>query len=511
MDTILDSDRSAIKPNAASASERSDLRQAALVTNTESASPSKPKNVLQAPSLLALEKMQPISRRYIFQSVSKEMLGACTKRDESGEKHPFYRLGACQQLSSAFRPSSITQDVSHGLCYHGSYQSSIEDMRRQFAEAFSSSLSIKTDDNGISSVQMSGLCSCNSPWICPVCQPKVSDYRSQELAYAVHQHQSNDGYLLFVTFTVPHTRTDKLDKTLSGLTDSLRRFKSGKAFQGFKDRHGFIGSVRSLEWTWTEKNGHHPHVHELWFLDKKPDVKTIKPWVFEKYATLVLKHLGQVPSYKRGVDVKIVATESQLPNLYDGCNLNDIQALSTYITKGIDVDSSVRDFLNNRDWTIADEMTKANYKKSRRYKDGSLIKSYNASTILIEYLQLQHIVDTTGKKAFLKEMTQFKNVYNEYASATFGRAALYWSRGLKDRFGVYDMDDDLVINEHDSEFREFMSFTLDELQFIIKNRLRARLCDIASMPEHKNDEQRREAVRDEMQRIKVLGRVDRFG
>lgn len=515
--TILELTASAVKPSQASRASMSGANRAPeaakaegrLVTNTESTYTSKPQTTLQAPSLLAFESYTPISRRYILQSISKELLGCCSAGSGDGKRPFFYRLGACQQLSSSYRPDSrFEESLGHALSYssNGDYSR----LHEVFADNFAAGMSVKID-NGISKVQMSGLCSCDSNWICPVCQPKVSEYRAKELAYAVHQHQVNGGYCLFVTFTVPHSKNDSLKSIIEGLTKSLTRFKSGSPFKLFKKRHDYIGSVRSLEWTYTDKNGHHPHIHELWFLDSMPDVKTVKDWVYKTYSKLVLKHLGQAPSYRHGVDVRLVATDSQIQNIFDGVNLNDAVAMSAYITKGVDVDRSSIDFVKNRDWSIADEMTKANYKRSRKYKDGSLITSFNAVTLLLEYMQLQYLVDTTGNKAFLKDMARLRAIYNDYAHCTFGRAALFWSRGLKDRFGVYDLDDQLLINEHDSQFYQFMSFDLDQLQFIIKNRLRARLCTVAAHPDLKTDEQRKSAVLNELDKIKTSGRVDRFG
>ncbi len=128
-------------------------------------------------------------------------------------------------------------------------------------------------------------------------------------------------------------------------------------------------------------------------------------------------------------------------------------------------------------------------------------------------MQLQHLLDINSsdkpREAVLFEMARMKNLYVEYATYTKGRAMLYWSRGLKDRFGIYDMDDELLIEEFDSELVEFMSFTLDDLQKVVKFRLRARILQLVADPIHENDQQRIKAVKEFISSAEV--RVDRFG
>lgn len=518
MDSILDRPAQQVNYTQAasgSSTERSDVQssEAALVTNTESAYTSNSYITLQAPSLEAFQKSSPVSKRYVLQSVSKEMLGACTL-GTNGEKSPFYRLGACSQLSNAFRPGRFEDHGKSKLFFTPTLKKS--ELNKEFANHFAASLGRYTDDNGISSIHWKDLCFCSSAWICPVCQPKVTEYRAKEVAYAMHQHQSSGGYLAFITFTVPHKRTHSLKQVLDAVTESIRSMKSGRPFQLFSSKHDFVGSIRSLEWTYTERNGHHPHIHELWFFKSKPDVKSIKKWVYERYSYYVVKKHGfDKPSSKRGVDVRLCATDQQLENIYDGCDLNDMLSLSGYITKGADIDKTASEYLNNRQWGAPEELTKSNLKNTKIYRDGTKVQGYNPVSLMLEYMHLQSLIDSgdypegRDKQVLLYEMSRFKKLYFEYATFTKGRAMLYWSRGLKDMFGVYDMKDDEVIDQFDSELVEFMSFTLDELQKVVKFRLRAKVLEVAADPSLVTDQQRRDAVKSFISSVEV--RSDRFG
>ena len=494
--------------------------KAPLVTNTESALPPNQFSALQAPSLLSFEKYNAISKRYVLQSVSKELLNACSV-DENGKKSEFYRLGACGQLSADFRPGAQFESKStsnHGLTMPAipDHFDSFMSMKREFANHFAASIGRRTDDNGISQFHFLNMCHCGSAWICPVCQPKVTEYRAKEVAYGMHQFQSEGGYLVFVTFTVPHKRSHSLQQVIQALTKSIKSLKEGPPFQRFKAKNDYIGSIRALEWTYTDRNGHHPHVHELWFFESKPDLKKIKKWVYDRYAKFVVKHEGfDKPSERRGVDMRLCLTNSQLENVFDGADLNDVMSLSGYITKGAEIDKTAVEYVNNRDWGAPEELTKANLKSTRTYTDGTKVTGFNPISLLLEYMQVQYLVDTaqfsSGKprEALLWEMSRLKKLYLEYATFTKGRAQLYWSKGLKKRFGIYEMDDDLVLEGFDSELVEFMSLTLDDIQKIVKFRLRPRILQIASNPEFVTDEQRKQAIKDFL--TSVSTRVDRFG
>ena len=488
-----------------------------LVTNTESSTTLSGLNRLKAPSLKALGDLSKISKRYVLQSVSKEMLGACSLTD--GKRSPFYRLGACGQLSNAFRPGAkleVSTTSNRGLFLSTTHDefNSFAVNNRDFANHFAASIGSRVDDNGISQYHFSGLCKCESGWICPLCQPKITEFRSKEVAYAMHQHQSNGGYLVFCTFTVPHHLSFSLKDTISAVADSVSIMKRSSTFQRFKSSVSLIGTIRALEWTYTKANGHHPHIHDLWFFDSKPDLLSIKRFVYDLFCKQVLKHKGfDKPSYKHGLDMRLCLSENQLSNYFDGANLNDVLSLAGYITKGADLDSKVSDYLENRAWGAPEELTKS-FLKSPVRDDGSKITSYNQSSILVDYLYLQSVLDHESpskviKNSILLRMAYLKKIYHSYALYTKGRAMLYWSRGLKDRFGVYDLKDRDILKEFDSELVDIMSLDISELQKIVRFRLRGKILEVIADPIHDNDQQRIRAVREFISSVQV--RVDRFG
>lgn len=109
-----------------------------------------------------------------------------------------------------------------------------------------------------------GLMVCGSVWTCPICAAKVSERRTQELIKGL----MNWSYgLVLVTFTLRHQRDNKLMDVLGMLDQAYYHLVSGRGWQDIKARYGLIGSVKSLEITYSRACGWHPHRHVLMFAE----------------------------------------------------------------------------------------------------------------------------------------------------------------------------------------------------------------------------------------------------
>lgn len=107
-----------------------------------------------------------------------------------------------------------------------------------------------------------GISSCASVWACPVCCAKIQERRRGELAQLLDWTYANGHQAQMVTFTFPHTRFDSLPDLLSKQRAAFKKLRSGKVWDAFKKRYGYVGLVRSLE-VLHGRNGWHPHTHEL--------------------------------------------------------------------------------------------------------------------------------------------------------------------------------------------------------------------------------------------------------
>ena len=111
-----------------------------------------------------------------------------------------------------------------------------------------------------------GLMQCGSVWHCPNCAAKISERRrSQELEPAIVSHIAQGGAVYLETYTVSHTRFDKLADLLHAFLKARERMRQGEYAQKRKQAFRIIGTISVLEVTWSQLNAWHPHKHELVF------------------------------------------------------------------------------------------------------------------------------------------------------------------------------------------------------------------------------------------------------
>lgn len=154
-----------------------------------------------------------------------------------------------------------------------------------------------------------GNTSCRSAWSCPKCMPIVMAKKGTDIACAIDALAKwHDEYAFMITFTLPHSRymscTDALtilqwtwrdftkNKRRSKLKDYTLKLSVGEkntrggnavgkagevrhyvvkadAWGGFREDLKIKHSVRCYEFTWSEKNGWHPHIHALFWTKKE--------------------------------------------------------------------------------------------------------------------------------------------------------------------------------------------------------------------------------------------------
>lgn len=108
---------------------------------------------------------------------------------------------------------------------------------------------------------------CASVWLCPVCANQITASRRNDLA-AVAEKMGDVSDIVGIAFTLEHHRRDPLTDTLTCLLDAWRKMVSCRKWAGMKKRDVMYGYVRSLEITWGNSNGWHPHIHCVFFLRK---------------------------------------------------------------------------------------------------------------------------------------------------------------------------------------------------------------------------------------------------
>ena len=110
-----------------------------------------------------------------------------------------------------------------------------------------------------------GIANCGGYWRCPVCALKISENKKELLSGLITEHQSRDLTIGFLTLTVRHNKLHRLKKTLDKLSKNYTSFQNQRFFSRNKKQIGLLGQVKTLEITWSNTNGWHPHLHLLFF------------------------------------------------------------------------------------------------------------------------------------------------------------------------------------------------------------------------------------------------------
>ena len=221
----------------------------------------------------------------------------------------------------------------------------------------------------------SGLSTCNSVWACPICSVKIATRRRDE----VRQALENSGYYpILVTYTIQHSRTDKLADLLGVLKDGLRYTLNGRFRKEFYEEHHIAGYVRTVEVRWNSKTGWHPHVHEVLFSRVKSiDEDGIGDFLLSRYG-----------NYLQG----------------KGYHVNE-HTIDVRSNQGAE-DSEVTDYLTKSALEL--ELTGGNLKQSPSLSPFQLLTTFKE----------------TGEKLYA-------DLFREYVEVTAGKKWLTWSRGLK--------------------------------------------------------------------------------
>lgn len=274
---------------------------------------------------------------------------------------------------------------------------------------------------GSKGAKFNGLQQCGSVWTCPVCSAKISEFRRGQIREMADVWQKSGKGLIFVTNTIRHGRNDDLRLLLEALTgDVYNRYINHRAYKTARKELGYIGRVRALEVTHGDANGWHPHIHEIWFIEKTLSAlelanlqkKLVKIW----NTTLVKAGFPSVTS-QRGLTVQ------------NASNASD------YIAK----------FGNQPKWDIGHEMTKNHSKKALSEKGSTPF----------DLLRRSASGDTYASALF-----------KEYAIAFFSKRQLFYSHGLKEFFQVKHLTDDEILALKDPSEVPILKINNEDWRFV---------------------------------------------
>lgn len=106
---------------------------------------------------------------------------------------------------------------------------------------------------------------CSSAWYCPFCSSRISHVRWEEISSFSLFWKQQHRQILFVNYTVPHSIFQSLKTVADLLLRAYRFLGTSHSIRLFKKRNVFA-SVKVIEVKYG-KNGWHPHIHELMFMN----------------------------------------------------------------------------------------------------------------------------------------------------------------------------------------------------------------------------------------------------
>ena len=248
---------------------------------------------------------------------------------------------------------------------------------------------------------MRGLVTCASVWSCPVCSGKIALGRRDEVRQALEGHLATGSVAISITYTLRHGASHQCGELVRGLGESLRRYRANRTVGDLRKRYGFIGQIRALEVTYGDRNGWHPHVHEVWFV-------TMHNGLFSPDDLKVIQKLLS------GAWMRAVETQGlPVPDEAIGCVVKQITTPRDYEGKGIAAIAGVTG------WDASDELVRGMMKKARLDRFGPF----------------DLLLAGRGK------------LFAEYVEAFQGKRQLTWSPGLKAKYAISEVSDEQLAEE----------------------------------------------------------------
>lgn len=258
-----------------------------------------------------------------------------------------------------------------------------------------------------------GTMKCGSGWVCPACMSYIAERRRDELQTAIDR-SALDMVAVMITYTVKHHQGDRLANLIAGMTSAYRKTRSGRYWQDVKQHYSVVGSVRSLEITYGE-SGWHPHFHELMFLSRSV-LDANRAGSLDELTSAIRGDIG-------GQWFEKLRTEGYTTNLDMAF---DVRAGNRFAAEYI-----------------------AKFEKLPK-----------TGVLSVPAYEITHTINKTPKNGnfgvldmlFNAERDpKMRDLFLEYHSATKGRSAIHWSRGLKRLLDIEVIRDEIAAQGVETE------------------------------------------------------------
>lgn len=332
-----------------------------------------------------------------------------------------------------------------------------------------------------------GLQNCGSVWMCPVCAARISETRRIELNEALAWAREQGIQPVLVTATSRHRKRDSLEAQLEGMKEARRQMRQWRKLRDVRKKF-VLSSITATEVTYG-KHGWHTHFHEIFFVENIEQFSIV-----DTYSNEDLKeHNKQVRRLKKqGLLDHEIDAELRIQELTEEFTMNRskedlavevlknlgqewVKALQANGLDGVEKyawdcqDASVAGSYVAK-WGAAEELTLASKKYGKKADlDRGILAAEHGSKEMQTIEELEdrrnrknaekHENDSRNPSELLVDAVVYKDkeaakLWRHYAKNFKGRMQLTWSRGLKDRIGINDIDDEEAAQEDALEMIE---------------------------------------------------------
>lgn len=290
--------------------------------------------------------------------------------------------------------------------------------------------------------RFNGLVTCGSGWTCPVCCTKIAEVKRRELSAGLVWHVKSGGRAHLMTLTAPHTLELPLAEIEHKFQRARTRLKNSRTFKRVMLAATRRGTVGSMEHTFSQLNGWHPHLHEIVFV-----ARSITPaesyqlrlaWV----ASLLREGLG--------------SNEQRGHMIEHALDLRGGEDAADYITK----------YGREETWGITSELTRQHAKDARG--------DHHTPFGLLQLASEGHAWAAAR--------------FKEYAEVTKGRRLMTWSPGLRKALALgEELTDEQLADAPIPDESFCAKLTAEQWTVVMQRDARAELldyvCEMCVIPE----------------------------
>lgn len=287
--------------------------------------------------------------------------------------------------------------------------------------------------------RLSGLQTCGSVWVCPVCNHKIQSSRFDDVKAVMEHCKAHAWGVVFGTLTVRHKRSDSLKDVIRMAQEVWRKSRSHRRIKDLFDRTHEVGYIRAMEITYSHANGWHVHFHCYYVFDHELTRGESADFA-GTYA------VEWVETAKRaGYNAPLA--KNQKFEVIDLHKVSSIQAAAKYCTLS-------KTAVTPQTSKLGHELTNS------QSKIGKIKVHGNGQKVL--HLTYWDFIRILSDKSEQSERTlsdngytlaEVENLAKEYYKATKGCRSLVWSRGLRDmcELGAELTDEELAAQEFVSD------------------------------------------------------------